>query len=566
MEEDLFKKLEKYLSDNFSELFFHVRKNFIGCKFTKKDKYYILYIFEYKKRVFLAYRENINFYYTKRYDITSLELEVITNKIFNLLNTSINNKPDIIIQSNKKKKVKVSKLNNIYEFNQNYNNLKIYDLIISNDVCKYLINNNINYVNTFLNIDTLKNNDINVNIKKKIEKLKYNLMNDDKIYFLNNYKFLMKSSFKYKFNNEDYDKYIDFGLCIGSLTMELVENITALRNIEIFYEYMNFTSKANLTLRDVAKKYDVSHGRIRDIVNNILKKIKLYKGEYILLFKSINTNEVLNYLIIGIMGCYNKNFLKFILEIFDLDIYDDIIYFSKTLREYLKVNGKINFYSDRDARIYNLINFSLNIFKDNKKVFKSFTVLRNVDSTSSFSGSIKLKKSKGEVEFESFSEKKVLKMLDSCSFVKEIKTQSLIIPFKSSSNHYKYYPDIQVLTKDGRVVIIEVKPLFYMMSKDSIFKYNLLKDYANKHGFGYAFMDDRFNTFDSVLKFQISKEKEEKFICYLKEKKYLDYKLYREYVKNNMMKEKEVVTIVINNQDKIEFISKPFKFRYIGKI
>lgn len=566
MEEDLFEKLEKYLSDNFSLLFVYVRKNFLGCKFSKKDKYYIFYIFEYKKRVFLSFRENINFYYTKRYDITNLKLEVVIDKISNLLNTSINNKPEVIIQGSKKRKAKVSKLNNIDKFNRKYNNLKIYDLIISEDVYKFLIKNNINYVDTLLTYDVLNDNNINETVKKKIEKLKYNLISENKIYFLDNYKFLLKSSFKSNFNNEDYDKYIDFGLYVGSLTMELVENMTDLRNVKIFYEYMNLTSKVNLTLRDIAKNYNVSYGRIRDIVNNILKKIKFYKGEYILLFQSININEVLNYLIIGIMGCYNKNFLKFVLEIFDLDIYDNVIYFSKVFREYLRFNEKIVFDNNRESKIYNLINFSLNTSKESKKIFKSFSVLRNVDSSSSFSGSIKLKKSKGKVEFESFAERKVLMMLDSCSFVKEIKTQSLIIPFKSNSNHYKYYPDIQVLTKDGRVILIEVKPLFYMMSKDSIFKYKLLKDYANKYGFGYAFMDDRYNTFDSVLKFQVSKEKDEKFICYLREKRYMNYKLYKEYVKENGIKEKEIVSIVINNQDKIEFISKPFKFSYIGKI
>ncbi len=202
------------------------------------------------------------------------------------------------------------------------------------------------------------------------------------------------------------------------------------------------------------------------------------------------------------------------------------------------------------------------MIKNNKKVFKLFNQMRHVDSNSKFSGSIKLKKSKIKVEYESITERKILNMFDSFSFVKEIKTQSLVIPYITSGIECRYYPDIQILTNDNRIVIVEVKPLFYMMSKDSIFKYKLLKEYSCKYGYGYVFMDDRYNTFDTILNRKVSYELEEKFISYLKECRYLDYQLYRKFIKENSLDEKDIVSIVLKNQDKVEFNFRPFKFRY----
>lgn len=44
MNDNIFLKLEEYIKDNFSLLYINSRENFIGCKFSKIDKLYTLYL------------------------------------------------------------------------------------------------------------------------------------------------------------------------------------------------------------------------------------------------------------------------------------------------------------------------------------------------------------------------------------------------------------------------------------------------------------------------------------------------------------------------------------------
>jgi len=563
MNDNIFLKLEEYIKDNFSLLYINSRENFIGCKFSKIDKYYILYIYVRCNKLFLSVRKDVNYYYMKRYNIDNLSVEEIIERVANVLNESIMNKPTNILKSvRKSKNKKLLYYDEIEKCINNYKNLSLYDLILLPDVYQYLLDNNIVSIKQFLYYDLEIDKSISKSLKDRLESFKFYLISKEKLYFIRNYELLLMSRFKENFDEDDFDKYMDFGLCVGSLTMNLISNLSDSRNVKIFSDYMNLSTNNNFTLRELASIYNVSHGRIRDIINNILSKLKLHKGEYIILLKDIEKDEVLNYFIIGIFGIYNKNFLKFFLKLFDLDIYDNILYKIKIFRENLKLAKYISSENERELKVFNLINFSFNMIKNNKKVFKLFNQMRHVDSNSKFSGSIKLKKSKIKVEYESITERRILNMFDSFSFVKEIKTQSLVIPYITSGIECRYYPDIQILTNDNRIVIVEVKPLFYMMSKDSIFKYKLLKEYSCKYGYGYVFMDDRYNTFDTILNRKVSYELEEKFISYLKESRYLDYQLYRKFIKENSLDEKDIVNIVLKNQDKVEFNFRPFKFRY----
>ncbi len=561
MNDNILEKVEIYLKENFKELYVTKREKFIGCKFERKNKYYIFYIFIVYENIYLCKRKNVNHYLIDRVNITNFTLENILNKVKDILQESIKNKPNNIIKSVRKtKKIKIIN-EELDKYKMLYEKLMLYELIISADVYQYFINYNIVSVIKFLYYDIEGDKCMPSLVKEKSFKLRSFLLSENKLFFLNNYQLLLKSRFKIYFTEEDYEKYIDFGMCVGNLTMNLISSLTDTRNVEIFNEYMNLSSKNNYTLRDLSKKYNVTHGRIRDIIDNILKKLKFYKGEYVILIQELDLSEILNYFIIGILGVYNKNFLKVILKILNLDIYDNLIFWAKVFRKYLISNYDIGINDERESKIYELIEFPLDFYRNDKKLFQSFTPSRSVDSFSSFSGKINLKKSKKTVEFESFTERKILSMFDNCNFVKEIKTQSVVIPFSSRGVICKYYPDIQILTNDNRIIIVEVKPLLHMMSKDSIFKYNLLKEYAFMYGFGYIFMDDRYHTFDKMLKRDVSNDIRDNFILYLREKRYLDYKGYREYIKTNNVNSIDIVNIVVNNQDKITFTSRPFKFR-----
>ena len=136
-----------------------------------------------------------------------------------------------------------------------------------------------------------------------------------------------------------------------------------------------------------------------------------------------------------------------------------------------------------------------------RRCFKYFDKLEEIPSSDRFKSGklLKLDKSKKEVIYDSFSEKKVLKDLDSCKFVKEIKTQSLIINYIPMLKVRKYYPDIQIILNDGVVAIIEVKTFREMVNKKNILKHEALEKYCKKHRFGLAIIDSDYYSFEDLL-------------------------------------------------------------------
>lgn len=294
---------------------------------------------------------------------------------------------------------------------------------------------------------------------------------------------------------------------------------------------MNMNSKNSYTFRDLGLKYDVSFGRVRDIINKIIKKLKFYKGEYVLLFDTVNESDILNYFIVGLIGVYNRKFLKLFLSIVDLDVYESVFFRTKYFIEDVKNKKKRFRVSVNESKLFNLIKFPLNVRKSNTLVFRSLCRMRSVDRFSGYTGEARLKKSNGYLEYESLTEKRVLEMLDSSNFVKYIKSQSLVIPFKNFRENFNYYSDIQILTNDKKLVIIEVKPLLYMMERASIFKFNILKEYALKNNYAYAFIDDRYNSFDDIMNREVSIEIQNNFINFVKEKRFVLYDDYKNFKK-----------------------------------
>jgi len=279
MNDSIFDELNKYLEERFAMLYIYKRKNFVGCKFSKENKYYIFYVVSRNNRFFLFYRYDVNYYYMKRYNINGLSVKEVFDKLSSLLLESINNKPDKILEESKKlRKKDLQRYKEMDMYKSKYDGIKMYQFILLNKIYTVM---------QFLYFDVDSDKSLNNFIKEKILGFKYFLISVDRLYFISNYELLFKSNFKDKFDNNDYDKYIDFALCIGNLTMNLISDLSDPRNIKIFSEYMSLSVRESLTLRDLGNIYNISHGRIRDIVNSILKKLKLYKGEYIILLKDI---------------------------------------------------------------------------------------------------------------------------------------------------------------------------------------------------------------------------------------------------------------------------------------
>ena len=150
-----------------------------------------------------------------------------------------------------------------------------------------------------------------------------------------------------------------------------------------------------------------------------------------------------------------------------------------------------------------------------------------------------------DVEYESNLEKEILLKLDMIPCVIGIKTQSIEIQYEFKGRSYIYYPDIQILTNDNKLIIVEVKPLFYTLSQLVKAKYIALKKYCLNNGFAYAMIDNRFFNFDEILANE-EKDLKQLLLHYFESRKCMYYKDYKLFKQENNYTDKDVISTRYN--------------------
>lgn len=189
--------------------------------------------------------------------------------------------------------------------------------------------------------------------------------------------------------------------------------------------------------------------------------------------------------------------------------------------------------------------------------YKSFTEIPKLVHGKN-SGIIKLEKSKEPVQFDSELEKEVLLSMDNCTFIKEIKTQSLEIIYKGKGGKrdHQYIPDIQLLQYGGAIIIIEVKPFKEMVNSTVLRKSKALRKYCYKHGYGHAIVDiigNDFYTFEDIKKEKVSKDIQDRFIEYVKEKEEVTFPECKPFEEEYDINDKQICNIIWRNQRKLKY-------------
>ena len=204
--------------------------------------------------------------------------------------------------------------------------------------------------------------------------------------------------------------------------------------------------------------------------------------------------------------------------------------------------------------IYSKFRFS---FLPKKNCEKFFNKLIEIPTEDRFKESkiLKIEKNKNGVTYDSPYEKEILEDLDQCSFVKKIKTQSLIIYYKSklSSKTKKYYHDIQLLLEDGRFVIVEVKPFKEMVNHHNIIKHEALDRYCKKNRYGYTIVDYDYYSFEDLKKEKVSRDIQNKFIRFVKRKKEVTFDDCNTFKNNNHINDYQICFIIWNNRNYIRY-------------
>ena len=322
------------------------------------------------------------------------------------------------------------------------------------------------------------------------------------------------------------------------------------------------------TLKEIGASYDVTRERIRQILKKSLYGFKNPSvfSRILLVLSSVRSDDLVKYLYFGAYEVYGGNLLKYILD--NLPKGDEIgvainalkINTHKIAKDEARKQKSHQAELLRGSRFMSLLSRpSIMESSHADTEFSAFKVARRVNRENNI-GVFYSRKSSVPLEYESSTEFRVLSKLENNPHVKRVKTQSLSILCDNTLGRH-YFPDIQILTVDNEIYIIEVKPLDDMLIPENIEKYSSLKDYCFTMGYGYAMIDERGNSFESIVNHYVSPEKERVILDALEEQKLLRYRDTRNLQVKHAISKRDLLKIVYDNVDKLDYISRPLSIR-----
>lgn len=412
---------------------------------------------------------------------------------------------------------------------------------------------------------------VNLNSKEFLCKYKDIInLDDDRVKDIFDYKYIPKwkdENFKKNFTKElncIFEKYLDDG------------NLTE-KEKEIFKLKCNLDLKKEYTLKEIGEKYNLTRERIRQIIlkchNKIVRHMKRSKeGQrgrefYFILFKLYKefNSEYEKKLIITLQNEYVLNLYCSILELdLNVNINDKMKHllnlYNKNKSEYEKdillEQKEVNRQKKLIERILkDVIWFDkVNILTED--IYRKIVQLRFIeeDKNNPNKGSYYSYKMCKEIQYESSIEKDYLLLLEDSVEVKYYSVQPFKIDYFYEGRLHSYYPDIFFVLNDGRAIIVEIKAIIEMPLERNLLKYNALKDFCNKNGFGVLYTDSR-NSFEKYASKSINNEFEEDIINELK-KGPMDWRKCEDIILEHKVDKQEITIVIIRNN--IKYTQNPF--------
>jgi hypothetical protein len=209
--------------------------------------------------------------------------------------------------------------------------------------------------------------------------------------------------------------------------------------------------------------------------------------------------------------------------------------------------------------------FSQTIYPDEVKLFdEKHSILNNrlrEPSKGSLGqiGSFFSKKCGRNILYESGEEYRLYQIMENASKVVYYQEQPLAIPYKSyfKNKEYLYYPDIAVLTNDGRLVVIEVKPIISMVEQFTLEKSIAAISYLHDRGIGFNLVDASGNSIRKMRLFGENRLIEQKMLKIIDEKGILDYQTYKILIENTRLTGKQFAGFVVRND--LSLLRFPFR-------
>ena len=259
------------------------------------------------------------------------------------------------------------------------------------------------------------------------------------------------------------------------------------------------------TLQEIGDVYSITRERVRQIMLKATRKLnykktstdnfldlEYRKAQIVSQISEVSAAGFLSFLFLQEANIW---LIKFICKVyFHSEI--DVAKFKQLLDEELSQKKQAYAHLEK-TRIHNENINRLICFPDKRRCItdEDFSRLKTERLVSSDEEELKnFQFNEQSYQCESYLEQRILQKFLVNGTFKSIKTQSLKIPFKD----YFYHPDFQCLTHDNHLVLVEIKPLLRMGVCTNIEKFEALKEYCNKYGFGYLIIDERGNSFEDV--------------------------------------------------------------------
>ena len=366
----------------------------------------------------------------------------------------------------------------------------------------------------------------------------------------------IKNAYYFYHNNiEEYiNKYFEF---IEYLSKAALYKLTP-REQSIFKSRFAIDEEKK-TLQEIGEYHALSRERIRQIVSKTIKKIaskrlsnldfiELEYSKYHLL-EDIAKISVEGFLAYIYFECNNIELLKLVY----------ILFFKKPIElNYIKTEFDKQYYqykkkeiSDEKAKIFNEKIYNLISYK-NKRILpdKAFARLK-VERKDNLSDEVnEINYNDKMYQYETFLKRRILDKMLAYNTFKQIKTNSLKIPYDDTY----YYPDFQCLTHENYFVIVETKSLLKMCEFYCIKKFQAIKDYCERYGFGYLVIDDKNNSFFDID--DTNEEFNSLIMSELNANGEIKYTKYEEIYKKTKATIKNLLTLIKKENLKLSF---PFK-------
>lgn len=324
------------------------------------------------------------------------------------------------------------------------------------------------------------------------------------------------------FNKKEEEIRSSFFIFINQLILEQIDQSTlTVREKDIFKLRYGFENDKFHTLDEIGRFYGVTRERIRQILDKCKRKfsnsiIKNSSGIPYILNEMFIKNNILTHKKLIIL-VENSKFIELYATILGSNIIDfKKIMEEKLLSEYklnksnyikrkMLIDRKNNRLMKMENNIINGTNWPSNIIKITDEKIMNMSPMRSVNFEDGIgiSGEFYSDKVSAYIQYESSLEQKFLLGIENLNNVKYYVTQPFKISYRYNNENLAYYPDIFILLADGRGIVVEIKPMIDMGLEKNICKYNALKNFCEKNGYGVLYTDTR-KTYESYQKEEIN--------------------------------------------------------------